>query len=410
MGSAIEDKLRKNRQHCLKCGLCREVCPVFRVTGEERHTPRGRMAMLSALDDGLDLGPAFLESLDLCISCKACTERCPSGVSAELQVLAARAAGHCKGGMPILKGWAFRMALGRRWLMALLIRCLKLAQDIGMFHERNPLRVLLPVLGISPYIHIGTLPEKSLDENWAVPDDRYEGEVIYYSGCASRFLYPELGQAVKELIVAAGYRPVLPKGRVCCGIPALVNGDWGQVEPLAERNTAALAGEAPIVVDCGSCGVMLKEYYPGVLGVPGSENLADRVMDISEFLVSVGYTDLFRQGEKAAYHDPCHLARGMAVKEQPRELLTAIGGLEELAEIGACCGGAGTYGTTHPKIFAGVSKRKAGALAETVADTVATGCPACVYYLRATVEDNGFEKRVEHTAVLLAQRLKNENR
>ena len=406
MESDVENKLRENLYRCLKCGLCREVCPVFRVTGEERLAPRGRMAMLAALDDGTNLGPLFLDSLDLCLSCKACTERCPSGVAAELQVLAARASGHCKGGMPILKGWAFRMSLGRPWLMALLIRGVKLAQELGLFHERNPLRVLLPLLGISPRIRVGELPEKNLDEVWDVPGGRYKGDVLYFSGCASRFLYPELGDAVKRLIVAAGYRPVLPGNRVCCGIPALVNGDWGQVKPLAAKNIAAFAGDTPIVVDCGSCGVMLKEYYTEVLDVPSADGLANRVMDISEFLVSVGYADLFEVGESAAYNDPCHLARGMDVKEQPRELLNQTGGYEELAEVGVCCGGAGTYGATHPEVFAGISERKAGSLMRANADIVATGCPACVYYLRATVEDYGIDKEVEHTAIVLADRLK----
>ncbi|MCP4231063.1 MAG: (Fe-S)-binding protein [bacterium] len=406
MEGAVENKLRENLHRCLKCGLCREVCPVFRVTGEERLAPRGRMAMLAALDDGPDLGPAFLESLDLCLSCKACTERCPSGVAAELQVLAARASGHCRGGMPILKGWAFQISLGRPRLMAFLIRAVKLTQELGLFHERNPLRILLPILGLSPYLPIGGLKEKNLDEVWNVPDSQFKGDVFYFSGCASRFLYPELGEAMKRLIVAAGYRPILPEDRVCCGIPALVNGDWEQVRPLAAKNIAALAGDAPVVVDCGSCGVMLKEYYPEVLNIPGSDDIVSRVMDISEFLLSVGYTELFKTGEPVAYHDPCHLARGMDVKGQPRELLEATGGLEELAEVGACCGGAGTYGATHPEVFSGISERKAGALAEADADIVATGCPACVYYLRSTAENSGIGKKVEHTAIVLAERIK----
>jgi len=291
-------------------------------------------------------------------------------------------------------------------LMALLIRGVKLAQELGLFHERNPLRILLPLFGMSSHIHIGELPERNLDERWDVTEGRYKGDVMYFSGCASRFIYPELGEAVKRLILAAGYRPILPGGRVCCGIPALVNGDWGQVLPLAIRNISVLRGDIPVIVDCGSCGVMLKEYYPEALEVPGADNLANRVMDISEFLVSAGYTDLFEPGEAVAYHDPCHLARGMLVREQPRELLSAAGGCEELAEVGACCGGAGTYGATHPDIFSGISGRKADSIKISKADIVATGCPACVYYLRTAVEDNGADKKVEHTAILLAKRLK----
>ena len=33
---------KKNEGFCVKCGTCNTVCPVYLVTGNEIHTPRGK--------------------------------------------------------------------------------------------------------------------------------------------------------------------------------------------------------------------------------------------------------------------------------------------------------------------------------------------------------------------------------
>ncbi len=57
---------------------------------------------------------------------------------------------------------------------------------------------------------------------------------------------------------------------------------------------------------------------------------------------------------RVAYHDACHLAHAQRVREQPRELLRAIPGLEllEPAEWELCCGSAGIYNLTQPEAAA----------------------------------------------------------
>src|SRR5260370_34031276 len=90
---------------CNNSGACRKsapgvMCPSYRATGDEQHLTRGRANSLRLALSG-QLGPdaltsdEMMETLKLCVSCKACRRECPTGVDMakmKIEVLAARAA------------------------------------------------------------------------------------------------------------------------------------------------------------------------------------------------------------------------------------------------------------------------------------------------------------------------------
>jgi glycolate oxidase iron-sulfur subunit len=88
---------------------------------------------------------------------------------------------------------------------------------------------------------------------------------------------------------------------------------------------------------------------------------------------------------KVAYHDACHLAHAQRIRQQPRDLLRSIPGLElvEPAEWEICCGSAGIYNLTQPEAAAKLGQRKADNLAATGASFIAAANPGCALQIAA---------------------------
>ena len=65
----ILEEIQEILEPCIKCGMCKSLCPVFRILRQEEHSPRGKAILLSA---------RVLDKIVFeCNLCKACEEKCP---------------------------------------------------------------------------------------------------------------------------------------------------------------------------------------------------------------------------------------------------------------------------------------------------------------------------------------------
>lgn len=378
---------------CVACGLCLPHCPTYRLTGEESASPRGRIAAMRAVDDGLAvIDETFTGFMDLCLSCRACEDVCPSHVPFGRMMEHAR--------VQIEPGRSRRARLLRRlgldvalpskkllWLVAAL-------QPLGLAFVPRRVRALVPKRSEL----FRRLPRVTQ------PVGEARGTVALLSGCVQDRWFREVNRATIRVLARNGWRVLVPRSQTCCGALPAHYGHLATARRLAERNLRAFASADVIVANAAGCGAHLAEVGT-LLGTEAGNTFGARVVDVMAFLAQQAIeppsADL--GVDRVAYHDACHALRVQKIREQPRALLREIPRLEviDLPNTDVCCGAAGLYNVLEPELSSRLGRDKAEAIAATGVTTVASGNPGCTMQLAAGARELGIKVEVLHPVQLL---------
>jgi glycolate oxidase iron-sulfur subunit len=405
---------------CVHCGLCLPTCPTYLVLGNEMDSPRGRIYLIrGALEGRAGLTPTFIRHMELCLVCRACETACPSGVRFGPLMEAAR------GQIARLAPPAGGQRLFRRFLYGIFpypARLAALLLPLG-WYQRLGLQALVRRSGLldrlSPRLAQmeALLPRidrvklrSALPEVTPAAGPR-RGRVGLLSGCVQRLLFHAVNAATIRVLAAHGYEVVVPRGQGCCGALHLHGGERAGARALARACLEAFEAAAVdfVVTNAAGCGSTLKEY--GEL-LRGEGRLGERAAafgrtarDVSQVLAAAPRSDgqVGRLDLTVTYHEPCHLAHGQRVRQEPRQLLRAIPGLRlvELPEADLCCGSAGVYNLTQPEVALRLLERKIEHVARTKADVVASGNPGCLLQLSLGLRRAGLAARAVHPVELL---------
>jgi glycolate oxidase iron-sulfur subunit len=378
---------------CVACGLCLPHCPTYRLLGEESASPRGRIAAMRQVAEGVaEPDATFSRFMDLCLACRACEGVCPSHVPfgrlmerARVQVEPSRTRR-----ARLIRWLGLEVVLPRPrllWLAAAL-------QPLGRLVLPRRVRALVPRRSEL----LRRLPGVT------EPEGPARGTVALLAGCVQDRWFRDVNRATIRVLARAGWRVVVPRGQRCCGALAAHNGRLGTARRLAERNLRAFADADVVAVNAAGCGAHLKELGE-LLGTPEGRELARRVRDVTELLHDEGVGDApYRpMPVRVAYHDACHALRAQRIREQPRELLRRVPGLElvEIPNGDVCCGAAGLYNVTEPAMSAELRRRKAEAIAATGASLVASANTGCTMQIVAGLRELGVRIEVAHPVELL---------
>jgi len=391
---------------CVHCGLCLAACPTYVELGMEADSPRGRIHLIRALEEGQLVPTAeVIRHLDLCLGCRACETACPSGVEYGALIEAARP--YVERFRPAPARW------GRRALAAVLTTpALRRAAfaPLRLVGGARWVRRLARRLG-SPWLaYVAALPGATrvlrLPEVLE-PEGQPRGTAVLLTGCVAETAFERTNLAAARLLQRAGVRVLVPRGQGCCGALAIHLGAAERARTLA-RSVARVLGASGadwVVSNAAGCGALLRAYGDLLPRDPAAATVGARARDALALLAELGLPPPSRPlACTVAVHDPCHLAHGQGVRAQVRELLAAVPGvrLVELEEADMCCGSAGTYNLTEPAMARRLLERKLDRIAATGADVVAAANPGCILQIRAGTILRGLTVRVEHPLDLLA--------
>ncbi len=236
-------------------------------------------------------------------------------------------------------------------------------------------------------------------------------KVSLFIPCLVDTFVPSIGLATYTILNRLGIETVYREEQTCCGQPALNAGYRHHATEAARRFISIFGDEEVIVSPAGSCVYMVKRHYPELLRedphwYPRAVDLATRIYELSQYLVDVlGVTDVGARYEgKITYHESCHILRGLGISQQPKNLLSAIGGAEVVPLFAAemCCGFGGEFAESYHYISEEMVKDKVNNFVASGADILVTCEPGCYLNIKGYLHRQKIEKAVVHLAHLLA--------
>jgi glycolate oxidase iron-sulfur subunit len=393
---------------CVHCGFCLPACPTYLATGDEGHSPRGRIVLMRSLERGeiSPYDPALLEHLDGCLGCRGCEPVCPSGVGYGQGLEAAREQIFQGRGLPptaraVLGVFRYRLLWRPLFALARLLRATRLPHLLSGKSR----------LGFGMAMLASSAEQRSLPRaterggSRDLPGPLPRPTVALFRGCVMDALFSHVHAATRRTLEVNGYRVVDIPGQVCCGALHEHAGDADAARTLAAANVNALADGADfIAVNSAGCGALLKDYGR-LLNSSAARSMAEKIRDVSELLAERGPRSGAALDLAVAYDAPCHLQHAQRVHQAPLALLSAVPSLRLHLLPGSdrCCGSAGIYSVLQPRMARAVLDNKIGsfAAAQPRPDLILTGNPGCLMQIGAGLRAAGLPIGVAHPVELL---------
>ena len=320
--------------------------------------------------------------LDLCLGCKACYDFCPSGISAEEIINAAKYHSYKLNGLGFLKHFIvtnFESKIN----LSLLRLLVHIYRTTGLIKLAQMTANIIKPLKNPIYLLNTQVKENIRYKKLSSKKDGSQLKIAYFPGCINNYVNSSVKNSVIMVLERNGFKVQIPDFS-CCGIPARSAGNIDSFIKLAKDNLEKIDSDIDyLITDCASCGSVWK-IYEDVLDGELKEKaaiIAEKAININKFLTiqDIYIPNNLEINKSVTYHDPCHLKRFQGVYQEPREILKRIPGLEflEMEDADKCCGAAGTFCVINPDISKLISAQKAKNILNTNADIVATSCPSC---------------------------------
>lgn len=398
--------------NCMRCGFCLPACPTFRETGMEPASPRGRIAMMKAVVDGImEPDEQFQEQMNLCLGCRACEPACPADVKYGQLIEQAKDAieDHAKHSLPInlMRRTVFKAIFPKRKSWKIIGGALSFYQKSGLqkfAHTVGAMKLFPQQLAEMESI----LPEASSKGvverlgTYVPAKGEVIGTVAMFKGCIMDVMFAGTNVNTVDLLAAAGFNVHIPKDQVCCGALHAHSGEMSDARELARQNIEEFMKYDVdyIVSNAGGCGALLIEYDHMLHEDESYKNkakwFAERVIDISELLVKVGrmleYDEhAFQKANepvKVTYQDSCHVRNVMRSSNSPRVLMKQVANAQfiEMKESDRCCGSAGVYNVIQPEMAGEILEHKMEHANVTEASYMITSNPGCLLQMKLGIE------------------------
>jgi len=305
--------------NCSRCGLCMDVCPVYKVKKTETSVLRGKFLQILGLIRGeLKYDKKIAYNLDLCLGCNKCKNACPSGIDA-VKIFSIMREKHQS---------VFERAFYCAPSFKLKMLAIKILYKFKYAFRQRKTKTII------------------------------NGENIgYFRGCATR---------------AFGVGLNLKQGKFkCCGLPFYIKGRRDLYEKYKAHNIKLIEKYDKVVFDCATC-------FDTVLNYEGVDK--NKLLYFTDFYKDKRLS--YKKPIVISFHKPCHLSYEKFIEiENILENIENVQ-YKRLENYDDCCGFGGDFFTRHIKTASSLSIKKIENVLNTKTDAILTTCPTCLWSLK----------------------------
>jgi len=391
-GQALSKRALVFLDACTRCGRCTEVCPSA-ASGEDFSPRRFLLSarkreavnygtlpaafLFGKRDVPAESGESIYNRIWNCTTCGACADACPAGIST-IEVI------NC------IRSEAIEDGTDVPQLLAKTLESLTKHDNPWGAHRKKRFEWSQ---GLSVPSISGANPPDGL---------------CYFAGCTTSFdtRAQMIARSFVSILDQAGVNFFcIGKDEPCCGDIARRVGEEGLFQFQME-NCVELFERWDIrdlVTSSPHCFNSFKNDYPLYMSRDDSQKAGSfRVRHYTQLL-----KELLEQGKirfersipsRVTFHDPCYLGRYNNLFDAPREIISAIPGVEmvEMEHYGAdslCCGGGGgRMWQEDMTCKVTISERRIAEADAAGAQMVITACPLCLITLEDAVKTAGLEQ------------------
>jgi len=223
-------------------------------------------------------------------------------------------------------------------------------------------------------------------------------------------IYPETAFNTIKILEKAGCKVKYNAQQTCCGQPAFNAGFWDEAKSVGNKFLEDFSETNYIVAPSASCTGMVKNYYNDLFTNTAvhnkCRNIQSNIYELSDFLVNVLKKDYFgaELEGRAVYHDSCSGLRECKIKEEPRQLLSKVHGLDlvEMKDTDTCCGFGGTFAVKFSAISSAMAQQKVDNALAMDAEYIISTDASCLLHLQGYIDKNNIPIKTLHIADVLA--------
>lgn len=234
-------------------------------------------------------------------------------------------------------------------------------------------------------------------------------QVQLFIPCFVDQLYPQTAFNMIKVLEKAGCEVNYNSNQTCCGQPAFNAGFWDDARDVCSKFLRDFNSGQVIVAPSASCVGFVKNYYSKLFDNSSLHNevkaIGKNIFELSDFLVNkLGITNFgAKLNGKATYHDSCAGLRECGIKNEPRQLLSKVEGLEltELNDVETCCGFGGTFAVKFEPISVAMAEQKVENALATDAEYLISTDLSCLMHLQGYINNKNYKLKTMHLADVL---------